>query len=240
MSESSRTDRRVAVWLGACFALLYLPFNHGHLSGSDEVGVFLSTRSLYQDGDLAIGPGKHNFEGRDGKRYSIFAVGQSVLALPFYAAGDLAERALPPEWVRRGIGRRNEGVIDTVESLPIFAVGLYPPLASGVLVGLFFLCQRRLGASRRSSLLAAALLGASSYVASLSIYLLRHTTEAIAILGGFYALQGWRQSGRLGALAELNYEAGDMAGAERQCAVAPAQAPRGFVGPVPSCAACEH
>ena len=197
----ARTERRIAAWLAACAALVYLPFCHGHLTGTDEVGVFVTTKSLWEDGDLAIGPGNHVFEGRDGRLYSIFAIGQSVLALPFYAVGDLAYRSLPPAWVARALGRTPEGVVDTFETPQIFAVTLYPPLASGALVGLFFLFQRRLGASRRSALWATAVLGGSTYAAMMSVYFLQHTTESLAILGALYALVGFRQGGRLRDLA---------------------------------------
>jgi hypothetical protein len=197
----ARADRRIAAWLAACAALVYLPFCHGHLTGSDEVGVFLSTASLWERGDLAIGPGQHVFEGRDGRRYSIFAIGQSLLALPFYAAGDVAEQILPREWLSRAVGRTLEGMADTWETPQVFAVTLYAPLATGALVGLYFLFQRRLGASRRSALWASLLFGVSTYVAMMSVYFLQHTTEALAILGSLYALLGFRQGGGLRDLA---------------------------------------
>jgi hypothetical protein len=83
----------------------------------------------------------------------------------------------------------------------VFAVTLYAPLASGALVGLYFLFQRRLGASRRSSLCASVLFGGSTYAAMMSVYFLQHTTESLAILGSLYALLGFRRSGRLRELA---------------------------------------
>jgi hypothetical protein len=201
VTPAARAERRIAAWLAACAALVYLPFCHGHLTGSDEVGVFMTTKSMWEDRDLSIGPGQHVFEGRDGRRYSIFAIGQSLLALPFYAAGDLAWHGLPPAWVARVLGRTQEGVADTFETPQIFAVTLYAPLASGALVGLFYLFQRRLGASRRSGVWASLVFGGATYAAMMSVYFLQHTTEALAILGSLYALLGFRQDGRLRDLA---------------------------------------
>ncbi len=69
--------RRVAIALGICFALFYVLLGHGHFSGTDENGVFLTSAALYENMDLAIERGGNVLPGRDGRHYSIFAVGQS-------------------------------------------------------------------------------------------------------------------------------------------------------------------
>jgi hypothetical protein len=194
-------DRRVAVWLAALAALAYLPFNHCHFSASDESGVFEPARSLVLRGDTAVGPGQHVFPGQDGRLYSHFAIGQSLLVLPLAAAGEAIARVVPAPVLAQAIGRAHDGYLDTVEDPAIFLASLYPPLATGALVALFFCFERRLGASRRAALVAAALLGASTYVATLSVFFLAHTTEALAILGSLLALHAWRRSGSLRALA---------------------------------------
>jgi hypothetical protein len=93
-----------------CAALVYLPFDHGHLTGSDEYGVYASTEALVEHGDLAVGPGLHLFAGRDGRFYSIFAPGQSILAGPFYLVGAWVEEHVPADALRRQVampGRRD-------------------------------------------------------------------------------------------------------------------------------------
>lgn len=200
--SGARGDRRVAAWLAAVAALAYLPFDHCHFSGSDEDGVFRPAEQLYRSGTLAVEPGKHRFRGRDGRIYSHFAIGQSLLVLPLLAAGDAFGRALPEPARAALFGREPENrMFDTIETPAIAGASLYAPLASGLLVALFFLCERGLDASRRSSLLAAAALGASSYVACQAVYFLRHTTEALAILASLGALHAWRRGGRLRWLA---------------------------------------
>lgn len=201
VAAPSRGDARIAAWVAVCAALVYLPFGHGHLTGSDEYGVYASTEALVERGDLAVGPGLHRFAGRDGRFYSIFAPGQSVLAVPFYLVGAWVGEHVPADAISRVTGRTFENVVDTYENPRIFAVSLYPPLASALLVALFYLFERRLGASRRGALAATALLGGTTYVALMSMYFLRHTTETLAILGSLYALYGWRREGRLTALA---------------------------------------
>ena len=198
---SAPSDRRAALWLAAVAALAYLPFNHCHFSASDETGVFDPALSLYTRGTLAVEPGPHIFPGRDGRNYSHFAIGQTVLALPFIAIADAAQQILPPEALRAAIGREDDGYIDQRESLAIFLTNAYAPIATGALLAIFFAFERGLGVSRRGALLATALLGACTYVAAHSVYFLQHTTEAVAILGGFAALHAWRRTGSVGWLA---------------------------------------
>jgi hypothetical protein len=194
-------ERRIALWLAAVAALAYLPFDHCHFTASDELGVFDPAVALYTHGTLAVPSGVHVFWGRDGRLYSHFAIGQSVLALPFLAAADALTHALAPETLRKAIGRDHVHFIDTQESPAIFFVSAYAPLATGALVAIFYAFQRGLGVGRRAALAAAALLGATSYVAAQSVYFLQHTSEAVAILGGLAALQAWRRTGRAAWLA---------------------------------------
>jgi len=189
-AHAARADRGIALLLGIAFVLVYLFFAHGHFAGSDEIGVFEITASLYEDRDLTVPLGVHVLEGQGGRLYNHFGVGQAVLALPLYAAGALAERVLPAPWVEELAGQRLVGPHGLFGGTPkIFAVTLYAPLASGVLVGLFFLFERRLGASLGSALAAAALLGGTTYVAMMSIYFLQHTTEALLVLGALYGFR---------------------------------------------------
>ena len=80
-------------------------------------------------------------------------------------------------------------------------VSAYSTLMSALLVGLFFLFERRLGVSVRGALLASALLATTTYVASMSVFFLQHTTEGLTILAGFYGFYSFKRSGRWAALA---------------------------------------
>jgi hypothetical protein len=200
--RSASGEWRIAAWLAAVAALAYLPFNHCHFSGTDETGVFDPALALYTSGTLAVPePSMHVFRARDGRLFTHFAIGQTILALPFIAVSDVFTLAIGPERLRAAIGREYEGSFDTRESPAIFFTSAYAPIASGVLIAIFYLFERGLGASRRAALCAASLLGACTYVATHSVYFLQHTSEAIAILGGFGALYAWRRTGRCAWLA---------------------------------------
>jgi hypothetical protein len=77
--ERQRLDRRIALRLFACAFIFFALFMHGVFSGSDEIGVFEATRSLYERGELVVPPGHHVFESpRDQRLYNHFAIGQSL------------------------------------------------------------------------------------------------------------------------------------------------------------------
>jgi hypothetical protein len=201
VSEARRADHVVARRLALGFFLFYALFTHGHFSGTDELTVFEGTQSIAEQGDLAVSPAPCAHLGRGGRLHGCFAAGQSLLALPFYVTGKLIRTVLPGVWERRLGGPPMHSGRWSGRSVEIFAVTLYAPVVSGLLMGLFFLFQRRLGVSLRAALLTTVLVGLCSTVATQSVYFLRHTTEALAVLGAVYALLGFRQDGRLEALA---------------------------------------
>ena len=86
MAQSGAGDLRSAVVLALLGMLLYLPFVRGHFSGSDEYGVYQVTAAIYERGALSVEKTHHVHEGRNGKRYSTFGIGQSLAALPFLGA----------------------------------------------------------------------------------------------------------------------------------------------------------
>jgi hypothetical protein len=194
-------DLRVATWLAVCCFVLHALLGHGHFKSSDEISVYEATQALWERGDLVVRKGPHVFAGRGDRAYNHFAIGQSVLALPFYGLGRLLDAALPESWSRALAGPRRPPRGRSGGSVEIWAVLLYPPFASGLLVAVFFLFQRSLGASASSAALAAALLGTGSYVVNQSAYFLRHTTEALTILGALYGFERYRASGSLRSLA---------------------------------------
>lgn len=194
-------DLRVAAWLGTTCFVFYALLGHGHFKSSDEISVYETTQALWERGDLVVGKGPHVFAGQGGRLYNHFAVGQSVLALPFYALGRLLDRSLPEAAVRALAGPRRPPRGRSGGSVEVWAVMLYPPAASALLVALFFLFELRLGASAASAALAAALLGAGTYVLNQSAYFLRHTTEALTILGSLYGFERYRRTGSLRALS---------------------------------------
>ncbi len=201
MSRGSR-DRRTAAWIALVVTLALCPFLRGHFESTDELGVFLTTQALAERGTLEVPPIRHVYPGRDGRRYSQYAIGQSVLAVPLYAAGSLAESVLPESVSRAMAGpgfRWQRHVFPG--SVAMTAVGLYGPILTGLLAAVFFLFQRHLGTGHRAAAGAALLVALTTYLATQSTFFLRHTTESLLVLAAFFAFHAHRRGAGLGTLA---------------------------------------
>jgi len=197
MSAGVSSGWRLATVAGCVVALGLAFFTRGHLSGSDELNLYETTRSLVEQGTLAIPPVPNARTGADGRIYSLYSVGPAVLAMPFYWAGRAAEAALPSSVTRALAGEpMKRGVRVWGGETSIFSVMLIGPAFAGLVVALFLAIQRELGVSPRSALVASLLLGATTHLALLSSYLLRHLFEGAAVLAGFLLLLRWRHSGR--------------------------------------------
>jgi len=139
----------------------------------------------------------HTEVGRGDLRYSFFAVGQSILCLPFLAAADLAEAVLPHAWALALSGPEMRDARHLYGGdLAHSFVMLYPPVVAALLVALFFRFELVLGVHLRTALFVSLLFGATTYTVVMSTYFLRHTTVACAMLGAFLCFLLWREHGR--------------------------------------------
>ena len=176
-SESKRRDAETARRLFVVVLLVYGLFYSGQFTSSDEVAIFQMARSLVEDGDLGVPPLMHTGIGADGvTRHSFFAVGQSVIAVPFVVLAKHAGVALPESWLTAMAGPTMGPGPNTLYSgsYEIFITGLYGPVMTALLISFYFWFQRQLGASPRSALIAALALAFGSYLFQLSSYFLRH------------------------------------------------------------------
>lgn len=218
-----RSDWRIALLLACTSFLFFLLFHHGHFKGSDELAVFEMTHSLYTRGDLAVPALRHTEVGADGRRYSYFSPGQSVLALPLFGAASLARTVLPDSWSRALAGPPNRrGAYRFGGELETTLVGLYAPIAAALLIALFFVFERDLGVSARTAALLALLVATSTHTLVMSTYFLRHTSEAITIIG---ALLLFRRFGANGSAATL------LAGSAVACATFLVRVPAAIAAP---------
>jgi hypothetical protein len=198
---SAGRDRSTALLLGCTVAVALSILHRGHFLSSDEIGMFFQTRSLATKASLVVPPVPNAHRGPDGQIYSHYTVGQSLLAIPFFQIAQLSEPWMPAP-VRAAIAGPPTFLLGKryPVGFEMFGVGLYGPVATGFLAGLFFLFERRLGAGPRSAAAASLLLAGCTHVATLSATFLQHTTEAIWVLGAFYAWHRFRCNGSLRAL----------------------------------------
>jgi hypothetical protein len=131
--------------------------------------------------------------------YSHFAIGQTILALPFIAFADAFERAIGPNACaqRSGATTRLPRYARAPRSSSPAPMRRSPRACCSPCSSCSSSVSARAGAPRCSPRAA----GASTYVATHAVYFLQHTSEAIAILAGFAALYAWRRTGRVVWLA---------------------------------------
>jgi hypothetical protein len=201
MGSPASTDRSIALLLGCAVAFGLSILHRGHFLSGDEIGVFFQTRSLATEGSLAIPRLPNSYRGPDGRIYSQYTIGQSLLAIPLFQIAHVVEPWLPPR-VQAAIAGPPTVLLGKPYPVgfEMFAVGLYAPLATGVLAALFFLFERRLGASAGASATASLLLAGCTHAATLSAIFLQHTTETIWVLAAFYFWHRFRVDGSRRAL----------------------------------------
>ncbi len=199
--------RRIGCWLFAVLAIVYLASTRAHFVGSDELNIYQTTRSLYENGDLAVGFPNNAAMGPDGRRYAIYNAGLAFIALPFYA---LAE---PFEAVLRGLGLTNwirtfSGPQLGVEparfggDIEIWFTNLTNVFLTALLGVVFFRASVLYGARVRTAVVAALALGLATYVGPFASGLLRHTAEALFMFSALYFV-----------MRDMRHEAGGNANA---------------------------
>jgi len=205
---------RIALWVFLAFSTLYVLTGRGHFIGTDEIALYQTTRSLWEDHDLHIGRIINAHQGRGGAYYSQYSVGQAVAALPLYAIDK------GTGWLLANTGRASWSTtlagpsIGTEPSrwggdIEIFFVSLYGAFTTALLCAVFFTFSLRLGGSLKASLAATALLGLATYVGPFSSTFLQHSSDALLVLWSFYFLMSdsqrpdWRSRALAGILLGL-------------------------------------
>jgi hypothetical protein len=175
------------------FFIFYVSITRGHFVGTDEIALYQTTRSIWENGDLTIEPINNTFMGRHHTFYSQYNIGQSVAALPLYGLGKnigvLLSAVDKDSWIPvfggPSIGHEPNRWGGDIE---IFFVNLFNCFVIAMLCSVFFIFTLRLGAAPQWALLNTAFLGLTSYVAPFSTGFLQHPSEALFLLSAFYFL----------------------------------------------------
>ncbi|HLK62046.1 MAG TPA: hypothetical protein VKU19_01305 [Bryobacteraceae bacterium] len=192
--EPSSSYGALTVWLFVSCLVVYIALTRGHFWSTDEIAIYQQTRSLWERGDLSTESFLNTLPGPDGKYYSPYSAGQSVLSLPLYGLGKgvhrLLELAGAQSWIPLFAG-------DVIELKPavrwggdveIFFVNLFNAAAVAAIAALFFACNLRLGAGPKWSMVSTLLLAFTSHVAGFSSGYFPHPAEALFLLWTWYFL----------------------------------------------------
>ena len=102
-SSAHAPPHRVGILLFVWFVLFYLLTTSGHIFTPDGVLMYLVTEGLVERSDLALVYEEeewsywHTELGEDGRRYAIYGLGPSLLAIPPYWIGKALISIVPPE-----------------------------------------------------------------------------------------------------------------------------------------------
>jgi hypothetical protein len=195
---------RIGALLFSSVLAVYLLTASGRIDSGDGLTIFAVSQSLLDDGDVTIAPsdpelmafdaqgrplGKaadlgiedgYSIRGRDGRYYSHYGIGHSLLLLPFLVLGRLAASTNllgPPQW-----------------TLQFVASMLFNPMVSAGSGLLVYHAGRRLGFSLATSVLVAILyaFGTMTWVYAKSFF--SDPLVAFFLLMAFYSLLSYRHS----------------------------------------------
>jgi hypothetical protein len=178
-------DLKTKLGIYLLFLSIYLMSSSGHFFSTDQVAVYLTTKSLVEDHSLAIKPMNDTFVGADGRAYGVYGLGQSILSIPLYLVGSLVD-GMSPAVLREYWSGPDLG--DWGGTVPIFFVSLFNQFVTPLSCVLLFLLCRQFGFSVRASLFTTLIfgLGTATWVYAREYF--QHALETFFLLMSFYIL----------------------------------------------------
>lgn len=170
---------QVMRWLPVFAFLVFAVTGGGRVVGSDEVTMLELARSLLH-GSVQVPEGA-TLDGPDGKHYTKNAAGQAVLALPLVAVAEGAAAVAGFDPGRRRLAVR-------------FAASFFNAAVTALMLAVFYVLARMLGAGGAAALGAALLLGFTTPVWP---YAKSFMAEPLQALGLLFALMGATAARRL-------------------------------------------
>ncbi|TAK34034.1 MAG: phospholipid carrier-dependent glycosyltransferase [Chloroflexota bacterium] len=188
--QGSRRTAQIAIWLFLCFLFLYLSTAKGALDYGDDVSMLQVTEAIATRMAVDVPPTTPGSSiGIDGRSYSKYGLGQSLLALPFYYVGSLLQSAYPSArvWDNHGF-LRVAPLIFVLTSLGI--------VSTAATVCLLYLTSRALSFGHLASVLTALALGAGTFAWHYSRTFMSEPTSMFTALLTFYGLVRYRRGHR--------------------------------------------
>jgi hypothetical protein len=175
------------------FLSIFLVSTAGRFVSTDEVAVFLTTKSLVERQELAIKKVLNTVQGTDGRYYSQYGLGQSILAIPLFLIGDAVDRHASAGLVSYFSGPRKS---DWRGSAAIFFVSLLNELVTPLTCLLVFLFGLRLGFEPRVALAVTCLLGLATLTWTYAASFFQHPLETLLLLASVYTVLANRERWR--------------------------------------------
>src|SRR5215831_7027764 len=142
-------DRRLASLLFVLFLLIYGGTARGVLEEVDDVAMLRLTQSIVRQGSVAVTPDTPGSSvGVDGRSYTRYGVGQSLLGIPFYVLGSL----LPAEVETADVYDPHGFVLATPLAAAMTGLDM---MSTAAAVALLFLTCRALGCGQATAVASA-------------------------------------------------------------------------------------
>jgi hypothetical protein len=191
-ADTRVTDRRVTIWLFGLFVLIFAGTAKGVLEQVDDVAMLRVTQSIVRDASVAVEPDTPGaMPGVDGRFYTRYGLGQSLLGIPFYLLATRLPQTVPTENVFDPHG--------FVTASPLaFAVTGVGILSTAASVALLYLTCRALDFGQVGSLAAAFALGLGTFAWFYARTFMSEPPSMLCALLTFYGLV--RYSARPGTI----------------------------------------
>jgi 4-amino-4-deoxy-L-arabinose transferase-like glycosyltransferase len=175
-------DRRTTLALFILFLFLYVGTAKGVLEHVDDLAMLRVTQSIVRDTSVAVPPDTPGaMAGVDGRFYTRYGLGQSLLAIPFYVLGSL----LPADVPTANIFDPHGFVVANPIAFSVTALGILSAAGS---VALVFLSCRALGFGPPESVLASLSLGLGTFAWFYARTFMSEPTSMFTALLAFYGL----------------------------------------------------
>src|ERR1700683_4444380 len=173
----------IVTWLGLFYLLFYLAGARGTMSFGDDKSMLAVTRSIATHGSVAVPPGTPRVNmAKDGRYYSKYGLGESVLAVPFYfVCAYVLDSAKPDSYPNPSA--------DPI-TYAVCLVGIFSGV--GAVVVLYLSCVE-LGFGDRASIIAAIAFGACTFEWFYARTFMSEVPSTFFLICAFYALLRWRE-----------------------------------------------
>jgi len=178
----------VAIWLGLFFLLFYIASARGTMSFGDDASMLRVARSIATQASVAVPPDTPgSMRGIDGRYYSIFNIGQSVLGVPFYLMGAFAKHYSDPHL---------RDVNPAADPITYFACLLGILSASGAVILLYLTCVE-LGFCQFAGIFTALAFGTCTFIWYYAQTFMTEPTSTFFLSLTFYGLLRFTKNSRL-------------------------------------------
>src|ERR1700683_5603066 len=174
----------IVTWLGLFFLLFYVAGARGTMSFGDDISMLAVTESIATKGSVAVAPETPGATaGLEGRYYSKYGLGQSLLGVPFYLVG---------AYLQNHLAKPNTYLNPNADPITYWVCLLGIFSGVGAVVFLYLSCTE-LGFGERASIIATIAFGACTFEWFYARTFMTEVPSTFFLICAFYALLRWRE-----------------------------------------------